>query len=73
MAAKLTRQLLLREVNTRIREISDRFGTEDGLYCFLCDCGTEGCRERVEVPASFYDEARRRARFFLAQGHVLCG
>jgi len=26
-----------------------------------------------ELPASFYEEARRRAWFFLAQGHVLGG
>ena len=73
MAAKLTGKFLIREVNARIREISDRFGTGDGLYCLLCECGSEGCRERVEVPASFYEEARQRARFFLAQGHVLGG
>jgi hypothetical protein len=73
MATKLAAQSLLREVNARIREISDRFGIEDGLCCFLCECGGEGCRGRVEVPASVYEEARRQARFLLAQGHVLGG
>jgi len=73
MAAKLTGKFLLREVNARIRGMSDRFGLENGLYSLLCECGSEDCRERVEVPASVYEEARRRARFFLAQGHVLGG
>jgi hypothetical protein len=73
MALRLDATLLLRDVNARIREISDRFGTDDGCYRLLCECGGDGCHERVEVPASFYEEARRQAQFFLAQGHVLGG
>ena len=67
MPAKLERPPLLR---ARLRR---RLATPDGLSRFLCEWGAYGCRERVEVPASFYDEARRMARFFLAQGHVLGG
>ena len=68
MAAEPKQQLLLRAVNARIREISDRFGTEDG-YRLLCECGREDCDERVEVAAAFYDDARRRTEFLLAPGH----
>jgi hypothetical protein len=64
---------LLRDVNARIREISDRFGTDNGCYRLLCECGREGCHGRVEVPVAAFDEARRRAQAFLAQGHVLGG
>ena len=73
MAAKLKRQLLLRDVNARIREISDRFGTVDGHYHLLCECGREECNGRIEVPAVLYDEARRNSRFFFAPGHAVRG
>jgi hypothetical protein len=73
MPPPLNAPALLRDVNARIREISDRFGTDNGSYRLLCECGRDGCRERVEIPVAAYEEARERARAFLAQGHVLGG
>src|SRR5207253_1164302 len=73
MAAKLTGKFLLREVNARIREISDRFGTIAGHDHRLCECGREDCDGRVEVPVVLYDEARRNSRFFFAPGHAVRG
>jgi hypothetical protein len=70
MAAEPKQQLLLRAVNARIREISDRFGTPEGTYRLICECGQEDCRGRVEVEVLRYDEARRRRGFFLAAGHA---
>jgi hypothetical protein len=61
--------MLLREVNGRIREISDRFGTPEGTYRLICECGREDCEERVEVPVSAYEEARRSEGFFVASSH----
>src|SRR5207253_61598 len=73
VAARPRRQLVLRAVNARIREISDRFGTADGTYRLLCECGREDCDERVEVEVALYDEARRSRDFFLAPGHAVPG
>jgi hypothetical protein len=73
MAAKPKQQLLLRDVNARIREISDRFGTPEGTYRLICECGQEDCRGRVEVEVLRYDEARRRRGFLLAAGHAVPG
>jgi len=73
MAANRKQQFLLRDVNARIREISDRFGTVDGRYHLLCECGREDCDGRVEVPIVLYDEARRNGSFFLAPGHAVRG
>jgi len=70
MAAEPKQQLLLRAVNARIREISDRFGTPEGTYRLLCECGREDCGERVDVEVLRYEEARRRRGFFLAAGHA---
>jgi hypothetical protein len=47
-------QLLHREVNRRIREISDSFGRE-GSVQFLCECGREDCRATVELTEADLD------------------
>jgi hypothetical protein len=70
IAPELKRRMLLREVNGRIREISDRFGTPEGTYRLICECGREDCEERVEVPVSAYEEARRSDGFLVAPGHA---
>ena len=69
VAAKLKKRALLREVNTRIREISDRFGTPDGVYRLICECGREDCEERLIVAVSAYEAIRKRERFLIAPGH----
>ncbi len=67
--SRLVHQALIREVNARIRELSDRFGTDDGSYILLCECGGKHCRERIEVPASLYEDARASGGFLLSPGH----
>jgi hypothetical protein len=69
----LNRKALLREVNTRIREISDGFGAPDGSYRLLCECGDEDCAERLDVPIGQYDELRRTGGFLFAAGHEPAG
>jgi hypothetical protein len=64
---------LLREVNTRIREISDRFGAADGSYRLLCECGSDDCEERLDVPVGDYEELRRAEGFLVAAGHQPAG
>jgi hypothetical protein len=51
------RRELFREVNARILEVSSRFGTYDGRYDLLCECGMDPCIAWVDVPASVYEAA----------------
>ena len=69
VAVELKRRVLLREVNTRIREVSDRFGTPEGVYRLLCECGEEACEERLDVPVVEYEELRLRSEFLMCAAH----
>jgi hypothetical protein len=62
--------VLLREVNTRIREVSDRFGTPEGSYRLMCECGHEDCGERFEVPVAAYEDLRLRDEFLVCESHA---
>jgi hypothetical protein len=65
-------EALFREVNDRIREISDSFGEEDATYDFLCECSDPQCTKRVVLTRAEYQEVRSdAARFVVAKGHVL--
>jgi hypothetical protein len=65
-------EALFREVNERIREISDTFGHDDEAHSFLCECSDAGCTERVVLTRAEYEEVRSDpTRFAVAKGHVL--
>ena len=49
--SSLIHQLLIREVNARIRELNHRHCFADGTYILLCECGDERCLKHVEVRA----------------------
>lgn len=74
---ELTKRTLFREVNGRIRGVSDRFGRETRSYHILCECGADLCMERVEVPVAVLgqvqDETDADARFLVAPGHERVG
>jgi hypothetical protein len=64
------KRLLLREVNERIREVNKGFAALTGSYEVFCECARADCLERVEVPASTYEEARNGERCFVVRpGH----
>lgn len=65
-------EALFREVNERIREISDNFGQDDGTYDFLCECSDPGCTQKVVLTRAEYEDVRSDpTRFVVAKGHVL--
>ena len=70
IAVELKRRVLMREVNSRIREMSDRFGTPEGVYRLICECGAEGCKERFEVPVAEYEELRLGNEFLVCESHA---
>ncbi len=65
-------EALFRDVNERIREISDTFGQKDATYDFLCECSDPECAERVVLTAAEYEHARADStRFVVAKGHAM--
>lgn len=48
-------QCLYREVNKRIREVSEAFGSY-GKVGFLCECGHEDCVVTFELTQAQYDD-----------------
>jgi hypothetical protein len=62
-------RLVVREVNAAIVELEERFG-RNGHLSVLCECGTAGCLERLEIPTALYEEVRGDVgRFIVARGH----
>ena len=66
---------LFREVNDRIEELSENveaqgIAPDGGLVEFHCECGRDGCTERLRMTATEYDRVRSdNDRFALAPGH----
>jgi hypothetical protein len=65
------RQNLFRNANERIEHAADAVG-HIGPRPFICECGLDGCVERVEVDAETYQEVRGHgARFVTLPGHEI--
>jgi hypothetical protein len=57
-------QVLYREVNQRIREVSESFEADENVE-FLCECGHEDCMTTLELTRAQFDGLLRDP------GHVL--
>ena len=65
-------EALFRDVNERIREISDSFGQKDAAYDFLCECSDPSCAEKVVLTRAEYEHVRADStRFVVAKGHAM--
>jgi hypothetical protein len=65
-------EALFRDVNERIREISDTFGQEEATYDFLCECSDPACADRVVLTRAEYEHVRSDStRFVVAKGHAM--
>jgi hypothetical protein len=63
------RQSLFREVNERIEELSAGYDVL-GRVPVVCECGRDGCEERLEITRADYERLRRVATHFaVADGH----
>lgn len=61
-------EVLFREVNERIREVTEFPGETD----FICECGDASCVEPVALSLAEYEAVRTTAsRFFVRTGHEL--
>jgi hypothetical protein len=65
-------EALFREVNERIRAISDSFGQKEATYDFLCECSDPMCTEKLVMTSAEYEYVRAGpTRFAVAKGHAL--
>ena len=64
-------EALFREVNARIRELSERWDLgEPDLIAFVCECSRAGCSDPVELTLAEYENVRASdAHFFVVPGH----
>ena len=61
-------EALFREVNERIAERADLFGSDQAS--FVCECSDATCTERIHAPLDDYEDVRGDgAEFLLAKGH----
>jgi hypothetical protein len=49
---------VFRDVNERIREISDQFGQKEPTYDLLCECSDAACTEKVVLTRAEYEDVR---------------
>jgi hypothetical protein len=60
-----------RQVNERIREVSESFDRDPESMSILCECGDLACNAHVVVPRSEYERVRSEPRrFLLIPGHA---
>lgn len=63
-------EALFREVNERIERVTEAFEVTGDKIEILCECGDDGCLERLEVSLPEYERIRRKpALFFIRSGH----
>jgi hypothetical protein len=60
---------LFREVNERINRIQEDFGQAQA-FDIVCECGAQGCLERVTITHEAYKQLRANPRTFaIVPGH----
>ncbi|MBD0328586.1 MAG: hypothetical protein ICV64_00560 [Thermoleophilia bacterium] len=64
-------ETLFRDVNERVREISEGFSVAEPVDEWVCECADSGCTEAIALPAPEYERVRsHRTRFFVKPEHV---
>jgi hypothetical protein len=63
-------EALYRQVNERVEEINDAFGTVTGVAEIMCECGSLECSAQIKVPREAYERVRANsARFLIRPDH----
>jgi hypothetical protein len=63
-------ETLFRDVNERVRELEEGFGSPGGPLYFVCECGDAECTERMVLTKEEYESVRARGnRFVVVRGH----
>jgi hypothetical protein len=61
---------LAREVNQAVADIGRRFEVGDVELDFFCECGAEGCLERLSLAITAFDDLRSTSEPLLVDGHA---
>jgi hypothetical protein len=71
LASGTRRQLVLREVNERIRELAGEVN-ETGVSLFVCECSRLSCADALEMSEAEYARVRAdESQFLVFPGHEL--
>jgi hypothetical protein len=63
-------EVLYREVNERVRDLSDEFGLQTEQVDFVCECARLDCAERLPMTLADYQQVRSDgAQFAVKPGH----
>ena len=62
---------LAREVNEAIAQIGRKFEVGDESLDFFCECGEEGCLERLLLTLPAFESLRAASEPLLVDGHLL--
>ena len=63
-------EALFREVNERVRTINEGFSQVLEDAEFICECGNEGCAERITLTLADYERIRSDPTWFIVKpGH----
>ena len=63
-------EALFRAVNEKIEDLNEAFGELTGTMAIVCECGSAGCTEQIEVELPFYERIRDDAALFVVvSGH----
>jgi hypothetical protein len=64
-------QSIFREINERVQEINDGFGTVLPMHDWVCECDDVQCTERLAMTVAEYEAVRAHPRrFAVLAGHV---
>jgi hypothetical protein len=65
-------EAVFREVNERIRDVTDTYASDGHVYEFLRECADTSCTDRIRLISAEYERIRRDPKqFVLAPGHDL--
>jgi hypothetical protein len=63
-------EILYREVNERVRELSEQFGLQQEEVGFVCECAQLECSARITLTLPEYEQLRAHPRrFAVVDGH----
>jgi hypothetical protein len=63
-------EALYRQVNERIEDLNEVFGTVTGDFAIVCECGNLNCMEQLSIPREVYERTRTNpTRFIVKAGH----
>jgi hypothetical protein len=65
-------ETLFRQVNERLREISEGFSLATESADFVCECGSGSCAEPIRMTLAEYEAIRAEPElFFVVPGHEI--